>query len=134
LRRALELSPDDFTTLWRLGEAYALRLMHESELPLLERIASVSPLNLAQRDYQAKAVSKREECLRKLGTFPNTSWRNLSELDQAVTALLAAGRAECAADLLERAYAPERPPWEVLDRVATLRLHLGEPARARALW
>ena len=48
--------------------------------------------------------------------------------------MLADGRAESAADLLEQGYPPERAPWEILDRIATLRLHLGEPARARALW
>ena len=72
--------------------------------------------------------------MRKLGSPPATTWRNLSELDQIVTAQLAAGRAESAAVLLERAYPPEKASWEIIDKMATLRLHLGEPARARELW
>ena len=58
----------------------------------------------------------------------------MAELDRVLTALLASGRAESAADVLEKANPPERSSWEVLDRMATLRLHLGEPARAPALW
>ena len=27
-----------------------------------------------------------------------------------------------------------KPPWDVVDRAATLRLHLGEPEKARDLW
>jgi tetratricopeptide (TPR) repeat protein len=134
LHRALELSPDDFRTLLRLSEAYAARLMYEAELPLLERIALIRPLNPYQRDLQSKVEPKREECARKLGSPPSLSWRNLSELDRVVLALLAGGRAETAARLLETAYTADRAPWEVVDRVATLRLHLGEPARARELW
>ena len=40
---------------------------------------------------------------------------------------------ESAAVLLEKASPPERAPWDMRDRIATLRLHLGEPARA-ARW
>ncbi len=58
----------------------------------------------------------------------------MAELDRVVTGLLATGRAAAAADILEKANPPERASWDVLDRMATLRLHLGEPARARALW
>ena len=69
-----------------------------------------------------------------MGPPPPLQWRNLSELDQVVTALLASGRAKSAVVLLEEARTAERAPWEMADRIATLRLHLGEPARARAAW
>ena len=36
--------------------------------------------------------------------------------------------------LLEKASAAEHAPWDMADRIATLRLHLGEPARARSAW
>ena len=135
LRRALELGSGDFTALVKLSEAYQGRLMHQAELAVLERLAGLPPIN--QRQQQALLVEfapRRAELQRKLGPPPPTTWRNPGELDQVVTGLLASGRAEPAAELLEQAYPAGRAPWSVLDRAATLRLHLGEPARARALW
>ena len=35
---------------------------------------------------------------------------------------------------MDEAYRPEARPWDWADRLAVLRLHLGEPARARAVW
>ncbi len=134
LRRALELAPGDFSTLRSLQLAYDLRLMNEAALPVLDRLASLYTTNLYQAEEQTKNEAARAEYVRKLGSPPVTTWRNLSELDQRVTDQLAAGRVESAADLLERAYPPEKASWEILDKVATLRLHLGEPARARELW
>ena len=84
--------------------------------------------------FQAEIEPRRGELRAALGPEPPTSWENQSELDQAVTALLAAGRAGSAAALLERAYPVETRPWEVSDRLGTLWLHLGEPGRARAAW
>ena len=67
-----------------------------------------------------------------MGPPPPTDWRNLSELDQRVTALLASGRAGSAVLLLEKSLAGDHPPWHLAERIATLRLHLGEPILARA--
>ena len=134
LRRGCESSTSDFTTLWMLNVSYERRLMYEAALPLAEQLISRYPINRAQAAIQDEARSKRAEYQRKLGTPPPSNWRNLADLDRIVTAMLASGRAESAADLLEKGYPPERIPWEILDRIATLRLHLGEPARARALW
>ncbi len=35
---------------------------------------------------------------------------------------------------MEAAYRPDARPWDWTDRLAVLRLHLGEPAKARAAW
>ena len=51
-----------------------------------------------------------------------------------MTTLLASGRAESAAARLEQAYQSQHTPWEIVDKIATLRLHLGEPDRARDWW
>ena len=51
-----------------------------------------------------------------------------------MTANLVQGRAATAAEILEAAYPPERAPWDIVDRIATLQLHLGEPEKARELW
>ena len=129
-----ELAPRDFSTLLSLRLAYDSRFMNEAALPLVNRLASLYTTNLHQSQEQAKNEAARAEYSRKLGAAPPTTWRNLSELDQIVTAMLAAGRVESAAVLLERAYPPEKARWDVIDKMATLRLHLGEPAHARDLW
>ena len=134
MRRALEASPDDFSALVSLGQDYELREMHEAALPLLDRLAGLRPINPMQTKTQAGIEPRRAELRAASGPDPPTSWENQSELDQAVTAMLAAGRAGSAAALLERAYPVETRPWEVSDRIGTLWLHLGEPKRARVAW
>jgi tetratricopeptide (TPR) repeat protein len=134
LRKAAELGPGDFSTLLSLRMAYDTRLMYEAAVPVLERFIALPSINPHQFAEQAKGKSTRNEYLRKLGPPAATSWRNLSELDQIVTAQLAVGRALGAVELLEQAYPPEKASWEISDKIATIRLHLGEPARARALW
>ena len=85
---------------------------------------------------QSLAESERVRLRQALGPAPSssTAWKNLAELDQLVTDELSKGQAGTAAETLERAYPPSKAPWEIVDRVATLRLHLGEPEKARALW
>jgi tetratricopeptide (TPR) repeat protein len=133
LVRASQVAPSDFLTLVGLSMAYEARAMNEALLPVLDRIISARPINLQQVEQQAKAKEARIEVERTLGPVPSLSWRNKSELDRVVTALLASGRARTAAELLEEANPPERAPWEVIDRTSTLWLHLGEPAGARRL-
>jgi len=134
LRRALALDSDDVLTLVTLKMSYDVRLMYESALPLLERLTEIVPIKRLEALLNADAGSMRAEYQRKLGSPSPINWRNLSELDQIVTTQLAAGRVESTARLLEEAHPAERAPWEVVDRIATLRLHLGEPRRARELW
>jgi tetratricopeptide (TPR) repeat protein len=117
-----------------LKMAYDARLMYEAALPVLFRMEGRLPKSPLEPLDKLDVKSTLAEYEQKLGPAPPTSWRNLSELDQIVTALLGAGRAESAASLLEQAYPTEEAPWDVVDRIAALRLHLGEPARARALW
>jgi hypothetical protein len=134
LRHGLELGAGDYTTLLSLSQSYENRMMIEAQLPIWDRILGIPPINPLQRDLQQEVVTKRNEYVEKLNAAPLPKWRNLSELEQVVEAMLVEGRAETAADLLEQGYPPARAPWDVLDRLATLRLHLGEPSRARALW
>jgi tetratricopeptide (TPR) repeat protein len=133
LRRAIDLAPRDSLTLVALKMAYDSREMDEAALPLADRLKGslgVRPLELLPK---GQGGARPAASLRKPGTAAAPKWRNLSELDQIVTAQLANGQAESAARLLEQAHPADRAPWEVIDRIATLRLHLGEPARARAL-
>ena len=130
----LELAPNDTLSLVTLKMAYDVRLMHEAAASVLDRLEKVLPIARRHSLLQADIGTIRAEYQKKLGSAPPTNWGNLNELDQIVTALLTAGRAASAALLLEQAHPAERAPWEVVDRIATLRLHLGEPARARDLW
>ena len=133
-RHALELAPSDFLTLFLLRQSFESRAMYEAALPLAERIAQSISINQLQAKERAQAGPIAEQYRLKLGPAPSATWQNLGELDQLVSSMLASGRVQGAADLLERANPPERASWDALDRIATLRLHLGEAARARELW
>jgi tetratricopeptide (TPR) repeat protein len=121
-RRALDLAPDKPLIASTLRIAYDSRLMYEAALSLLNRV-SPNQEGAARADYT-----------RKMGAIPPLTWKNLSELDQLVTALLGSGRPESAVLVLEKASVAERAPWDIADRIGTLRLHLGEPSRARSAW
>ena len=69
-----------------LKRAYDLRLMNEAALPLADRLLALHPKNRRQAEVQAGVQSELAEYDRKLGSAPPTTWRNLSELDQIVTA------------------------------------------------
>jgi tetratricopeptide (TPR) repeat protein len=133
-RRAVDLSPRDFMALLGLEQVFEARQMDEAELPVLDRLVEVQPINRLQRDHLAQADASRVQIQQRLGPPPASTWKNLGELDQVVTERLARGRAGTAAEVLERAYPPEKAPWDILDRIATLHLHLGEPEKARDLW
>src|SRR5262249_39113504 len=112
LVRASQVAPTDFLTLVYLRIAYEARSMNEALLPVLDRILAVHPINLQQVEQQERAREARSEVERKLGTRPSSTWKNKSELDGIVTRLLASGRAQSAAELLEQANPPEHAPWE----------------------
>jgi tetratricopeptide (TPR) repeat protein len=133
-RRAVEQAPRDFMAVMGLAKLYEVRQMREAMLPLLDRLVELPTVNQLQRMQQAIAESDRARLRQELGSPPREDWKNLAELDHVVTELLAAGRAETAAGLLEKAYPAARASWDVIDRIATLRLHLGEPEKARTLW
>ncbi len=134
LRRAHDLAPDDVTTLVSLDEAYERQGMHEAALAVLDRMAVLLAHHPSGAAELGRVESGRQYHQGKLGAPIKLSWSNLAELDQLVTKLVATGRAATAADVIEKATPPERSSWEALDRLATLRLHLGESARARSLW
>jgi len=133
-RRALAAAPDDFLTLLLLSKLFEARRMTEAALPILDRLARVPTINGMQGDQQAVAAAGRAAAAGALGPPPPARWENVSELDRIVDGLLAAGRAGTAADYLERDRPPGAMSWTEADRVATLRLHLGEPTHARAVW
>ena len=135
LLQAVRLGPDDFTTVTTLSHVYGARGMYEAALPYIEHIAGMDAINPTQMEVREKAQRQLAAVARSLGAEVPRRWENLNELEQAVSALLAAGRARSAAELLERAY-PQASArtWELADRIATLRLHLGQAAQARSTW
>ncbi len=134
LTKAREIDPSDGYLQFFLARLYQGRGMDEAAVPLLARFVDQPNKNLTQRAEKAKAVDQLAALRAKLGPSPATKWANLSELDRLVATLSASGRASTLADLMESAYRPEARPWEWADRLATIRLHLGEPSRARAIW
>src|SRR5262249_27110514 len=104
-------------------------------LPLLERLLGLEPINVHQTTMQADLPEQIALLLDRLGPQPAAaSPANRAEHDRLLASLLASGRSASAAELLERDYPPQARTWDQADRLATLYLHLGEPARARAAW
>jgi tetratricopeptide (TPR) repeat protein len=134
LRRADELRGDDFTTILGLVQLYQARGMIEPSLPLLERLAALPPANAIQRGVQERTSAEVARLRAALGSPPAGGWKNAGELERAVALAIDRGHVAWAADRLESAYAPRERSWELADRLATIRLHLGEPSRARLIW
>jgi tetratricopeptide (TPR) repeat protein len=137
LEQARRRAPEDSRTLLALAMEYQSRGMWEAALPPLEALSRLDPPG--QRRAVAKQAREQSayqaaRCLAELGPAPPSQWQNLDELERAVRADLDTGRARPAAELIERAYPSRSRSWETTDRLATLWLHLGEPARARAAW
>ena len=134
LRHAAEVAPDDFTTQLMLKTAYEFRMMSEAELNVLDRLVTLTPINAIQRKTLQEAEARRQEIRNGLGPPPPARWENLNDLSQIVNGLIASGRVALAADYLENAAPSDARTWEETDRIASLRLHLGETDRARTLW
>ena len=134
LSRSLAIDPEDGISLYYLSLLDSMRGMDEAALPLLERYALQPNMNLQQQGEKTRSAEQAAEIRHKLGPPPATTWANLSELEQLVERLLDAGRAATAADVIEAAHRSGARPWFWADRLATLRLHLGRPDQARAIW
>ena len=134
LNRALAIDPQDHVVQYFLAKLFLTRGMDEPAMAHLETFIELPNRNLSQRNEKAKAKDQLTILRVKLGATPSTKWANLSQLDRVVAELKATGRPSTLADVMEAAYRAEARPWEWADRLAVLRLHLGEPGRARAIW
>lgn len=135
--QALERDPDQTVALSTLASVLAAQGHLESALPLYERLARRRPRSSRQAAAYEQASEERERIARRLrraagvegagsGSGPPTA--------EAVSSLLDAGRTESALAWLEAQSPPETRDWATADLIATLRLQLGEPARARRVW
>lgn len=131
LKRAAAIAPKDFLTLALLQRSYQDRSMLEPLRAVLSRIAGLSPINPSQRMVIESTGPLIEQIDQRLALPAPSSWKNLDELDRAVDRELELGRVETAVRLLESAYPPGKADWDVVARLSTLLLHLGEPERAR---
>ncbi len=135
LRRALELSPKDANVHSGLFRLTFQRGMYAPALEVLDGLLGLSLAQSHEPSAQTRARSVRPETVARLGEPPaSLKWANFSDLHGLLDNLYAHGRAAEAADLLESAYPADVRPWEIWDRIATIRLHLGEPERASRLW
>ncbi len=131
LRRASQIAPRDFLTLVGLQQSYENRGMLEPLLPVLDQILAVRSINQHQTSQQARSEMMRAEVLKRLGPPPAARWENLAELDKIVDQQLGVGRVQTVASLLESAYPAGQETWDVVLKLSTLYLHLGDPGRAR---
>ncbi len=90
LRRALEAAPEDFMTLLLLARGFGDRGMADAELPYLERLVLLRPINPEQAAILETATARIVQLRARLVSAPPATWENLSELDQIVAD--AAGR------------------------------------------
>ncbi len=134
LGKSLTIDPEDGTCIYYLANLDAMRGMDESALPLLERFTLQPDKNLTQQDAKARVLDQVAEVRRRLGPTPETKWANLSELEQVFDRLVRSGRPRTAVDVVELGHRDDARPWAWADRLATIRLHLGQPARAREIW
>ena len=134
LIQALAIDPDDGISLYQLAILDMMRGMDETAVPLLERFTHQPDKNLQQQKEKTRAAEIAAEMVRRLGPSPATTWKNLSELEQLVDSLGRSGRDASAADVIEAAHRADARPWPWADRLATICLHLGQPARAREVW
>ncbi len=135
LEQAALRDPNDLLTATSLFGVYAHdRLMYEAAGPWAEILID-GPMSPMQERVLESLKPELARTRAVLAEPVSRSWNNLGELDRLVNRYLELGRAASAADVLEDAYRrPESRPWEVSDRLATLRLHLGRPDLARKAW
>ncbi len=135
LKQSLDLDPDAPAAALTLADSYRSREMLEPALPLLDGLAHRVPTNPSQRTTAKLAADLATTLRNRLGPIPQLpAHPNAGDLDAAASTLLAGGRPQRAADLLEQAGPTGPRPWPEADRLATLRLHLGQPAEARTTW
>ncbi len=132
-RKALEAAPDDFMSLLLLIDLFKARDMNEEMLPLLDRLIALTPINEDQAEQQERAVAHRVKVRAALGPYPSMAWENSMKLTIA-NDLLTSGRVASAVDYFTSAVPDHIRSWEETDKVATMRLHLGQPGEARRLW
>ena len=82
LRRAHEIAPRDFLSLFLLRSLFEARGMDEAEVPLLEQLGRLVPINREQATYVQGAEPRRKQIEGRLGKPAPTSFENLNDLDK----------------------------------------------------
>ena len=94
------------------------------------RFRSLDRIDAEPRRIDARRLRKQDG-----RRFRPRRWKNLSELDQLVTTLAGIGPGrDCGLAFSKRPVPQNVHPGTLRTGSATLRLHLGEPARARSAW
>jgi hypothetical protein len=133
-RRALELDPDQTIALSALLGVALQRGMIDVAVPLLERAVAQRPRSPTQAQTRDSYRDRLSQVVAQLGPEPRVDVTNGDRIRRSVDALLASGRVERAAALLEQQYPIGERDWPTADRIAALMMHLGHPDRARDSW
>ncbi len=126
-RRASELAPGESAALLALYDIFATRHMYDAQARVGERLERVKPLPAGEARKLSQLLQESTSALSGTAAQP---------IPQRVTALLEAGRAEAAVQLLEKADAAGAVTWTwpLAERAASAYLHLGQPDAARRVW
>jgi tetratricopeptide (TPR) repeat protein len=134
LEQASRLAPGDFTTeqsLFGLASARGLRALAVKHL---ESLLALRPINRGQREMQRELDPLLPRLQSQLATDPLPGITSRDALESWLARVLDAGDLDHAARGLEQAYPPPARVWPIADRLASWRMHLGQPAAAEALW
>jgi tetratricopeptide (TPR) repeat protein len=129
LRRALELAPDNPSTLRYLYESYRGRRMFDSQYEVGKRLLSHGLASEPQR----KQIESLERRLDGQRVDPGVTDKDPIA---GFSALLSADRPEAAVRLAEGGvnHIDQAWPWPAADRLAATYMQLGRPADARRVW
>jgi tetratricopeptide (TPR) repeat protein len=128
-RRALEMDPNQLTTLRYLSDSYRYRGMADVQLALGKRL-----LELPQKAGERSALIGE---FRMAMLSAPTLRRGISEkVERAVPILLACRQPGHAFRRVESALESGTPAWSwpFADQAAALCMHMGQPAAARQVW
>lgn len=131
IQKTVRLDPADYGARFQLFLSLSQRGLDEAALPVMEELISLAPINIAQANYQKVIRDALPSVRDRLGSAIARDFRNRGELEERINDALKHGRARTAAELIDQGVSEESRDWPWTDRLTLLRMHLGEPEKAR---
>jgi hypothetical protein len=155
LKRAAELNPGDFSSIYSLTLLQRGLLQNEQELDSLTALVSLTPINTTQAAEIENARGRMAALRQLMGLGANTGGAqknqpalsttlsdtlakplakasaSRAEIERSISDYLRNGLVRRAAEALNAALPVDDPPQELLEKLGALWLWLGEPEEAR---